>query len=358
MLLIGALQTTADGQHASELDRRNFDMIARVAVVVPVLDDWDSFSNLLEDLSLKLTGSDAEFHIVAIDDGSSQPFDVDRITLQAGNCIADVEIVHLALNLGHQRAIAVGLAQVAVREDIDAVVVMDSDCEDRPEDIAPLLAESRSHAGHVVLAHRAKRSETRTFRVGYLAYKALFRALTGRSISFGNFSLLPMAAVRRIVHMPELWNNLPAAIMRSRLNYTTIPTVRGRRYAGQSKMNYVALAVHGLSAMSTYTDTIFVRVLVAAGLVALALFAGIFVATLLRFTTDLAIPGWTTVVVSALVTLLMQTMILVVATALMILAGRSSRPMLPIVDCHVFVASRERRVFRRITEQVRTGIPA
>jgi hypothetical protein len=322
-------------------------MTARIAVVLPVLDDWDSFTTLLDDFSSKLTGSDVEFHIVAVDDGSSQPFDLDRIALPAESCIVDVEIVHLAVNLGHQRAIAVGLTQVATREDIDAVVVMDSDGEDRPEDIAPLLAVSRSHPGHVVLAHRAKRSETRAFRIGYLTYKVLFRVLTGRSISFGNFSLLPMAAVRRIVHMPELWNNLPAAIMRSRSSYRMIPTARGRRYAGQSKMNVVSLAVHGLSAMSIYTDTIFVRVLVAAGFVAALLFAGILVATVLRFITNLAIPGWTTIVVSALATMLMQTIILVIATALMVLAGRSARPMVPIADCHVFVASKERRTFRR-----------
>ena len=43
-----------------------------------------------------------------------------------------------------------------------------------------------------------------------------------------------MAAVRRLVHMPELWNNLAASIMRSRLAYTTVPTTRGGRFAASS----------------------------------------------------------------------------------------------------------------------------
>jgi hypothetical protein len=187
---------------------------------------------------------------------------------------------------------------------------------------------------------------------GYLIYKSLFRLMTGRRISFGNFSLLPLAAVRRIVHMPELWNNLPAAIMRSRLSYTTIPTIRGRRYAGQSKMNFVALAVHGLSAMSVYVDTIFVRILAFAGSVVAFTFIGILVVTLIRLVTNLATPGWATVVVSALVTMLMQTVVLVVATALMVLAGRSSRPMVPIVDCPVFIQGKERRLFRRVAGSI------
>ena len=54
--------------------------------------------------------------------------------------------------------------------------------------------------------------------LGYFAYKRTFWLLTGKRIDYGNFSLLPIGAVRRLAHMPELWNNLAAAIMRSRLS--------------------------------------------------------------------------------------------------------------------------------------------
>jgi hypothetical protein len=322
-------------------------MAKTIAIVTPVLDDWDSFSALVGEISERFAGCGVAFHICAVDDGSALPFDAAGIALPRSSCVASIEIVRLAANLGHQRAIAVGLCAVADASEIDAVVVMDCDGEDRPADIAALLAASARQPRHVVFAGRAKRSEPRAFRFCYGAYKLLFRVLTGQAISFGNFCVMPIAAVRRLVHMPELWNNLAASIMRSRLSYTMVPTTRGRRSAGASRMNFVSLIVHGLSAMSVYTDKIFIRVLLAAGLVAVIAGLGILGVAAIRIATDLAVPGWATTAVGDLLVILLQTLVIAIAASLTVLAGRSNRPIVPIVDCLAFVAQRERcRLYR------------
>jgi polyisoprenyl-phosphate glycosyltransferase len=168
-------------------------------------------------------------------------------------------------------------------------------------------------------------------------YKFMFRILTGRSISFGNFSLLPLWAVRRLVHMPDLWNNLAAAIMRSRVRYSIVPTQRGHRYYGQSRMNLTALVVHGMSAMSIYTDIVFVRILIAAAAIAISSLAAIVCVAVIRIATDLAIPGWATTVVGDLLIVLLQTAVLVVATTLVVLSNRSAPPIVPIRDYGAFL---------------------
>jgi polyisoprenyl-phosphate glycosyltransferase len=328
-------------------------MTTRIAVVTPVFDDWASFGVLLRELSNQFSGAGLDLVVTAVDDGSTGPIELSEVAVPENSCVHEITVVSLALNLGHQRAIAVGLTEIAGREDIDAVVVMDCDGEDRPEDLPALLSAGRQHPGQIVLARRAKRSETRIFKTGYWIYKLLFRLLTGRRIDFGNFSLLPMACVRRLVHMPELWNNLAAAILRSRLKCIEVPTQRGCRYAGVSKMNFVSLSVHGLTAMSVYTDAIFVRVLLSAVSVATLTLLGIATAVLIRFSTGLAIPGWTTNVVGALLIMLMQTIVLVVATTLTLLAGRSSRPIVPKIDAPAFIASKTRRqIAHRVPEPV------
>jgi glycosyltransferase involved in cell wall biosynthesis len=311
----------------------------RLAVVTPVLDDWQSFSRLVEQIADHVAPDVAWMEIVAIDDGSADNFDLSTIVLPEGGCIDIVRIIHLALNLGHQRAIAVGLVTLSTRKDLDGIIVMDCDGEDRPEEIPLLLAASRESPDQVILAQRSKRSESAMFKLGYRAYKFFFRMLTGRDISFGNFSALPIAAVRRLVHMPELWNNLPAAIMRSRLRYTTVNTVRGTRYAGQSKMSFPNLIIHGLSAMSVYTDLIFVRVLLAAMAISAGSFLAICGVLAVRLGTELAIPGWATTVFGDLVIILFLAMLMIVATSLMVLGGRSARPIVPIADAGVFIQS-------------------
>jgi len=322
-------------------------MMKQIAIVTPVLDDWESLVTLIAEISTHYTGSGVTFHVFAVDDGSNEHFDLDCIRLPADTCIAGIEILRLSANLGHQRAIAIGLCTIAHRDDFDAAIVMDSDGEDQPLDIAALVAAAQRYPGQVIVAERAKRSEPPAFRLGYFCYKLLFHLLTGRSINFGNFSLLPMAAVGRLVHMPDLWNNLAATVMRSRLRYATVPTERGKRYAGQSRMNLVSLIVHGLSAMSVYTDMIFARVLVAAGGVVALSVLGLVGVVALRFMTALAIPGWASTVAGDLMIILLQAVVVLVATSLMMLAGRSNRPIVPIVDSQHFVALREQWQFRR-----------
>jgi hypothetical protein len=313
-----------------------------IAVVIPILDDWPSFAALVTRISHQFTGCGVVFRIYAVDDGSTAPFDLDDLVLTDDSCTESIELIHLAVNLGHQRAIAVGLCVIAGTDDIDGVLVMDGDGQDRPADIAALLAANLHNPTRVVLAQRTRRSEPGLFRLWYWLYKLLFRALTGQAISFGNFCIIPRAAVEGLVRMPELWNNLAASIMRSRLPYLTVPTVRGTRFAGPSKMGLVSLIVHGLSAMSVHIETIFARLLLAAASIGSVAVFGILAVGVIRTATDLAIPGWATTIVGDLLIILLQMLVIVVAASLTMLAGRSSRPIVPIVDFRPFVARRER----------------
>jgi len=316
-------------------------MITHLGIVTPVLDDWASLRILVGSISSTLADAGVQVDVLAMDDGSLQTFDPADLSLPPGGAVRSIQVLRLAANLGHQRAIAVGLTEMARREELNAVVVMDSDGEDRPEDILHLLEMARSEPGVIMMAQRAKRSESLTFRTAYRLYKLMFRSLTGRVIDFGNFSLLPMHAVRRLVYMPELWNNLAAAILRCRLPFRAIPTERGQRYAGASRMNLPALVIHGLSAMSVYTDVIFVRILAGAVAFALLSLLGMAIVVAMRLFTDLWTPGWATTVVANLAVMMLLTVMMVIAAALMQLAGRSTRQVIPAVDAPSFIDRRQ-----------------
>ena len=316
-------------------------MVNRIAILVPVLDDWQAFERLLHEIACAAAGLSISLDVVAVDDGSAEAFAIDEPALPLG-AIGCIEILRLGLNLGHQRAIAVGLTEIAKRDHLDGVLVMDCDGEDRPSDLPRLLAAGRDHPARIIVARRAQRSEGRSFRFGYLLYRILFALLTGERISFGNFSLIPMACVRRLVLMPEIWNNLPAAILRSRIGLISVSTARGTRYADGSRMNWVGLVAHGLSAMSVYIDVVFVRVLFASAVIAGMTVLAIIAALAFRLATQLAPPGWATTVIAVLGLLLTQLAIMVVAMLLLVLAGRNARPIVPISDAGIYVAAHRR----------------
>lgn len=306
-----------------------------LTLLTPVYNDWESLARLLAEVELTLQGSNLRVDVLAVDDGSTEtmfPF-----KKQSHTVIQSVKILRLARNVGHQRAIAIGLAYASQHLPAQAVLVMDSDGEDRPQDIPALMEASERHVQSIIFARRTRRSEGLVFRAFYFIYKALFGLLTGRQINFGNFSLIPASQLKRIVLLPELWNQYAAGILRSGLPRADVPTVRGQRYAGQSRMNFVGLILHGLSAISVYVDVVAVRLIIFSlgilGVVALGFLGLLYV----RFLTDLAIPGWATNVAIGLAVIFFQALLFLTSLSFLTLNLRSNRPFIPARDYEDFI---------------------
>ncbi len=311
-----------------------------VAIVVPVFDDWAAFARLLAELEAAAASLPVRLEVLAVDDGSLQPAPAGL----GAECrrIGGIEVLRLRANLGHQRALAIGLAECVRAARVDFVVTMDADGEDRPADLAALLEEVFRRPGQVVVAQRARRTEGLVFRAAYLVYKLAFRFLTGRVIAFGNFAVLPIAAARRLVFMPECWNHLAATIVKSRLPILGRPTARGTRYAGRSTMNLVSLVVHGFSAFSVFIDTAITRLLLFFGATSLAAVVAAAVAVGLRFGTDLAIPGWATNVFGLSLVVFFQSLTLAAVVLFSVLSSRSTAPFLVGQRGDEFVEARTR----------------
>lgn len=308
----------------------------KLAIVIPVLDDWECLAILSGRLSEVLRPLGMEPLIVAVDDGSSP-------SAEAREAVGASIVLRLVRNVGHQRAIAIGLDHVLSRTDADLVAVMDGDGEDRPEDLPLLLAQlGAASRGRIVVASRRRRSEGRRFRAFYRVYKTTFRLLTGAHLDFGNFGVFDRAAGLRLVSMHELWLNLPATMMRSRLELSRVPTDRGRRYAGRSRMNLVGLVVHGLSAVGVFVERAFTRVLLAITSLAVLLLLGLVVGLILK-TVGLATPGWVTTIAAALVIVLVQTAMVALSGLFIAFGNASNVTQAPSSTAHSVVASVEIR---------------
>jgi hypothetical protein len=249
-----------------------------------------------------------------------------------------IRILRLRRNLGHQRAIGLGLAYVAVEMPCDAVLVMDSDGEDTPEGACQLLNTFVAQGGnHVVFAQRARRAEGLVFRTFYFLYRKVHRMLTGISVRVGNFSVVPFADLDTIVVLSELWNHYAAAIFRSKLRFTMTPIARGPRLAGESRMNFGALVAHGLSAISVFGDTVGVRVLLAALGGAVLAFVGLMAVVAIRLFTTQAIPGWATYAAGTMAVIVVQFVTLATTFTLFVLSNRTNLGFIPLRDYPLFI---------------------
>jgi hypothetical protein len=273
----------------------------RLIIITPVYEDLDASSRLFEELS-ELYG-DSVF-VVAVDDGSlNQPIDEKILNL------ADVSGVVLKLkrNVGHQKAIAIGLSFVSEYvSQHQRIVIMDSDGEDLPSTIDILLNELDLTTIDIALAKRKSRVETLRFKFFYKIYKKLFQILTGRKINFGNFMAMKPLALTRLVSMQELSIHVAGTVIASKLRNSTIAIDRGPRYAGQSKMNFVGLALHGFKALMIFAEDVLVRVGIACAVIATLSVLSASLAIFLKLL-GYASPGWFSVALGILVLIFLQT---------------------------------------------------
>jgi polyisoprenyl-phosphate glycosyltransferase len=310
-----------------------------IVITMPVFEDWAAARELCSGLDAALASAPdrLRFDVVLIDDGSLSSAGEFFEGIRCAR-IGSIRVLTLARNIGHQRAIAIGLTWIQQHTDSIAVLLMDADGEDRPQDACRLLAAFVENGGDaVVFAERGKRLESASFRFLYSVYRGLHRILTGTSIRVGNFSVIPRTLLDRLVTVPELWNHYAASVFASRLPRVFVRADRGPRLRGYSHMNFVAFVIHGLSAIATYREIVGTRILVATGVSVALLTALLAIVVGIRLGTGLAIPGWATVAAGLIVILLVQSIGLAFLLTFAVLAARSSLGFLPVRDYAFFV---------------------
>ncbi|HUS08199.1 MAG TPA: glycosyltransferase [Bryobacteraceae bacterium] len=311
-------------------------MPERILILLPVYNDWQAVSLLIPALDAALPDDVGDVAVLLVDDGSTCEPDPEWISGLLTR-IRTVSILHLRRNLGHQRAIAAGLVYVHEHMLCDAVVVMDADGEDRPSDVGVLLrALQAEHGRSVIFAARTKRLESPLFRFFYRSYRVIHRVLTGVPVRVGNFSVIPAAALSRLVVVSDLWNHYAAAVFRARIPHKSVPTVRGARLAGESRMNFVSLLVHGLSAISVFSDVVSARLLAFTSAAILATLFLIVAVVATRLATGLAIPGWATTTAGILLVILTQAVLIALVLVFTITSGRANTSFIPLRDASFF----------------------
>ncbi len=298
-------------------------------------EDWESICYILPIIDKGFLDSGVTGHVIIVDDGSVQTEEKNRISSLKLHAIKEVELVRLGCNQGNQRAMAIGLAHIATNRTCDFLITMDSDNEDSPEFVIPLLKKCSAFSKPTaVFAKRSKRSESFSFRTLYVFYRVLFHFLTGQTIMFGNFCAIPGEFVRRISFMPDLWAHFPATIMRSGIPFESIPSARGKRLFGSGKMNTLKLIIHAFSGFSVYTDYVVARLIILVGFFAVGF---IFLFSIFLFVKiftghTILIPGWASVMIT-LVFLIFTIFLGSALTILMLTLSLKSRPaLIPLLD--------------------------
>lgn len=301
--------------------------MVKFSVLMPLYDDWDSALELLKEISEVCDKNGFQVHkIFIVDDFSSDKLDFHKKIETPLN----VEIITLKRNLGHQRAIAIGLCHILKTGLADKVIVLDSDGEDNPDHFVSLLNCLDKNPDSVVVASRSKRLENWWFRLFYKIFKLVFFIVTGARLDFGNFSLITRSTLESIVLQPELWNNYPATILRKCKVVVRVPLDRSRRKFGNSKLNFTSFIQHGFGAISVYADIALIRILI--GSIFLGFVVSLFalITIILRIFSSLTLPGWSSLILVSLFSMVTLTVLIVLLSVIQFIEKRNTSIEFPI----------------------------
>ena len=161
--------------------------------------------------------------------------------------------------MGHARCIATGLKHIFQNDEFDYIIPMDGDGEDRPEEIKIFIDNLSYNPDTTIVGERVKRSEGIIFKLSYSIHKLITFIFTGKSIKFGNYTFLPKKTVEKLINDKSTWNSFSGALSKLEKNLATIPSERGARYFGPSKMNFLNLVKHSLSIIAVFKASVIIR---------------------------------------------------------------------------------------------------
>ena len=228
----------------------------KIKILIPVYNDWKSVSKLIDEINNLSIDQEFLISIMIVNDASNHDRQDEEKNLEN---IQSIKILNMKKNQGHARCIATGLKYIFEKEDFDYVIPMDGDGEDRPEEIKDFLNQIKNSNNKPIVGERIKRSENLIFKICYQIHKLITLTFTGKSIKFGNFTCLPKITVEKMVNEKATWNSFSGSLSKIEKDFLSIPSARGIRYFGPSKMSFSNLLKHSLSIISVFRSTVLIR---------------------------------------------------------------------------------------------------
>ena len=228
----------------------------KIKILIPIYNDWQSVFKFLENIDLQIMGLDAAVSVLIINDASTESRPEINFNL---NNLKSAQVINMKENRGHARCNAAGLKYINEKEDFDYVIPMDGDGEDRPEEIRLLIDKAKEYPDMVITGDRIGRSEGLIFKFCYLIHKYLTYVFAGQTIKFGNYTCLPKSTVVKMTEEAATWSSFSGSLSKIVKDRISIPSIRGLRYFGPSKMSFMNLLKHSLSIIAVFKTTLLIR---------------------------------------------------------------------------------------------------
>lgn len=222
-----------------------------LSVIVPVLNEQDSLTPFIEEVTPLLESVTQHYEILFIDDGSTDETLAQLKVLNDND--ARIRYVSFSRNFGKEAALTAGLAYAKG----DAVIPMDVDLQDPPELIPEFVRLWQEEGYDMVYGVRASRPEdSAAKRATAKGFYRLFNRITHSPIpgNAGDYRLMSRRVVDVLLQLPERNRFMKGLYAWAGFSAKGVPYQRPSRHAGESKFSFWKLwnfALDGLVGFSS-----------------------------------------------------------------------------------------------------------
>ena len=204
-----------------------------LSIVIPVYNDEDVLDELVRRLIPVAESLSEDYEVIFIDDGSrDQSW---KILVKLQKSMPKLKIIKLARNFGQSNSTAAGLDHASG----DIIVIMDSDLQDRPEDIPKLIQSMEENDTDMAIVKWISRKDSFSKKF----FSKFFHSISNRITNLhyepglGVFRVLRKNALDQIKSIPETTGTTLSLMYWSGFDYSIVELQRDARYAGASGYN-------------------------------------------------------------------------------------------------------------------------
>jgi dolichol-phosphate mannosyltransferase len=204
-----------------------------LSIVIPVYNDEDVLDELNRRLIPVAETLAEDYEVIFIDDGSKDQSWKILVQLQKSN--SKLKIIKLARNFGQSNSTAAGLDHAKG----DIIVIMDSDLQDRPEDIPKLIDSMEENDTDMAIVKWISRKDSWSKKFVSRFFHTVSDRITNIHYEpgLGVFRTIRKSALEQIKNIPETTGTTLSLMYWSGFEYSIVELQRDARYAGASGYN-------------------------------------------------------------------------------------------------------------------------
>ena len=260
-------------------------------IVVPLYNDEEVVELLCETVLSTIGNKFQSVRLILVDDGSQDGTNL--VARKISQKKEEVEYIRLAGNFGQHRAISAGLKFTTS----SLVAVMDSDLQDRPEDIIHLVQKMHEEDNPMAIARRKKRSASLFKRVSSRAFALTSNFLVPFKVdpNLGAFRVMDQSIVSELNQVNETTGTPFSLLYSMSVPFSTVDLDRSPRVAGSTGYNLRKSFRLASDRIMTYSIKP-IRLAIMLGIISGLFSLGVAAYTIINYgIQDKVAPGWTSI---------------------------------------------------------------